>query len=101
MKQWLTLLDAYFSVCLGCDIRAVVPGETRVSASSRREKRELHYADVFPVWCFVTQNRCVVSVQRPLLGAVSRLVSGWGTIGDGNRFRAPAAREPYSVNRSP
>jgi hypothetical protein len=89
MKQWLTLLDAYFSLCLGCDIGAVVPGETRVAASSRREKRELHYADVFPVWCFVTQNRCVVSVQRPLLGAVSDLVSGW----DGPQFRNETAAE--------
>jgi len=89
MEQWLTLLDAYFSVCLGCDIGAVVPGETRIAASSRRERRELHYADVFPVWCFVTQNRCVVSVQRPLLGAVSKLVSGW----DGSQFRNETAAE--------
>ena len=89
MKQWLTLLDAYFSVYLGCDIGAVGPGETRVAASSRREKRELHCADVFPVWCFVTQNRCVVSVQQPLLGAVSKLVSGW----DGPQFRNETAAE--------
>jgi hypothetical protein len=89
MKQWLTLLDVYFSECLGCDIGAVGPGKTRVSASPRRESRELHYADVFPIWCFVTQNRCVVSVQRQLLGAVSKLVSGW----DGPQFRNETAAE--------
>jgi GNAT superfamily N-acetyltransferase len=89
VKQWLTLLDAYFSECLGCDIGTVGPDETRVSASSRRERRELHYADVFPVWCFVTQNRCVVSVQRPLLSAVSRLVSRW----DGPQLRNETAAE--------
>jgi hypothetical protein len=77
MKQWLTLLDAYFSECLGCDIGAVGADEARISSSPRREKRELHYADVFPVWCFVTQNRCAISVQQQLLGAVSSLVSEW------------------------
>jgi len=77
VEQWLTLLDAYFSESLGCNISTVGMDETRVSVSPRREKRELHYADVFPVWCFVTQNRCVVSVQRQLLGPVSRLVSEW------------------------
>ena len=89
MKQWLTLLDAYFSVYLGCDIGAVGPGEKRVAASSRREKRELHYADVFPVWCFVTQNRCVISVHRQLLGPVSKLVSGWAV----PQFRTKTAAE--------
>jgi hypothetical protein len=76
MKQWLTLLDAYFSVCLGCDIGAVVPGETRVSASSRREKRELHYADVFPglsgtVTVFASpesQARCAGNLKPQIWG---------------------------------
>lgn len=77
MKQWLTLLDAYFSVYLGCDIGAVGPDETRVCASSRREKPELHYAEAFPVWCFVTRNRCVLSVHPLLLGAISELVRRW------------------------
>jgi hypothetical protein len=89
MKQWLALLDAYFSVCLGCDIGAVGPGETHVAVSSRRETRELHYADVFPIWCFVTQNRCVVSVHRRLLGTISKLVSGWV----GPQFRGETAAE--------
>jgi hypothetical protein len=94
VKQWLTLLDVYFSVCLGCDIGAVGPDETRISASSRREKRELHYADVFPVWCFVTQNRCVVSAQRQLLGAVSRLVSEWSV----PQFRSETAAERLTAS---
>ena len=89
MKQWLALLDAYFSICLGCDIGTVGPGEIRISESPRRERRELHYADVFPVWCFVAQNRCVVSVQRQLLGAVSRLVSEWSV----PQFRNETAAE--------
>jgi len=89
MEQWLTVLDAYFSVCLGCDISAVGPDETRVSASSRREKRELHYADVFPVWCFFAQNKCIVSVQEQLLGPVSRSVSEWSV----PQFRSKTAAE--------
>ena len=89
MKQWLTLLDAFFSEYLGYDIGSVRPDETRVWTSSRREKRELHYADVFPVWCFVTQNRCVVSVQRQLLGPVSKLVSEWAI----PQFRSETAAE--------
>ena len=89
MEQWLALLDAYFSECLGCDISSVRTGETRVSVSPRREKRELHYADVFPVWCFVTQNRCVISVHRQLLDPVSRLASRWAV----PRFRTKTAAE--------
>jgi hypothetical protein len=71
------LLDAYFSECLGYDISTVGTDDTCVSVSPRRERRELHYADVFPVWCFVTRNRCVISAHRQLLGPVSELVSGW------------------------
>jgi hypothetical protein len=89
MKQWLTLLDAYFSEYLGYDIGSVRPNETHVCTSPRREKRELHYADVFPVWCFVTQNRCVVSVHRQLLSAVSKLVSQWTV----PQFRSETAAE--------
>jgi len=83
------LLDSFFSEYFGCDIGSVRPGETRVCASSRREKRELHYADVFPIWCVVTRNRCIISTHPALSDAVAVLVSGW----DITQFREGSARE--------
>jgi GNAT superfamily N-acetyltransferase len=74
--KWLPLLDSFFSEYLGCDLSKVKAGEVRVCSSSRREKPEPSYADAFPVWCFVTRNRCVVSVHPLLLGAVSRFARG-------------------------
>ncbi len=76
MNESFSLLDSFFSVYLGCDLGSVGPGEVLVCTSVRREKRELHYANAFPVWCFVTRNRCVLSVQPALHDAVSRFVKG-------------------------
>jgi GNAT superfamily N-acetyltransferase len=74
--RWLPALDSFFSGYLGCDIARLEPGETRVCDSPRREKPELHYANAFPVWCFVTHNRAVVSTHPLLLGTVSKLCRG-------------------------
>lgn len=89
----LTVLDRFFSGYVGCDIEKVKPGEKKVCASSRREERELHYADAFPVWAFLTRDRCVVSVHPALLEPMTRLVSGL----DPARFRDPQTVERFAA----
>jgi hypothetical protein len=85
----LSVLDAFFSVYLGCDIGEMAPGETRVVASARRERAELRYTEPFALWMIVAQSRCAVSVRGELMRAVTRIVRPLGI----ERMRDPQAAQ--------
>jgi hypothetical protein len=85
----LSVLDAFFSVYIGCDIGEMGPGETRVVASPRRERAELRYTEPFALWMIVAQSRCAVSVRGELMRRVTRIVRPLGI----ERMRDPQATQ--------
>ncbi len=85
----LSVLDAFFSVYIGCDIGEMAPGETRVVASPRRERAELRYTEPFALWMIVAQSRCAVSVRGELMRRVTRIVRPLGI----ERMRDPQATQ--------
>lgn len=87
LPEPLALLDRYFSAYLDCDIGSLLPGETMVVPSARRERRELCCADVFVVWALVSRRRCAVSVQPGLVDAVAAELQ-------------PAGRDPFAGRRA-
>lgn len=74
MDRHLSVVDAFYSQCLGCDISKIAEGETVIAASERRLRRERSFANVFVVWVVLTKGRCCASVQERLLGPVARLL---------------------------
>jgi hypothetical protein len=74
----MSVLDAFFSVYLGCGIDDMAPGKTRVVASPRRERPELHHTEPFALWMVVAQSRCAVSVRGELMRRVTRIVRPLG-----------------------
>jgi len=89
----LSVLDAFFSVYLGCDIGEMAPGETRVVASARRERAELRYTEPFALWMVVAQSRCVISVRGELMRRVTRIVRPLGI----ERMRDPQAAQQLVI----
>lgn len=75
MLEAIQTLDAFFSICLDCDLSKVSPGRVWVIPSDRREMKELHYSSPFVLWLLTSGNRCVASVQRNLEQVVVRTVS--------------------------
>ena len=92
----LSVLDAFFSVYLGCDIGQMAPGETRVVASARRERAELRYTEPFAMWMIVAQSRCVISVRGELMRRVARIVRPLGI----ERMRDPQATQRLCLKSS-
>ncbi len=93
MDEAIPVLDAFFSEYLGCDIRDIVPGHTCITATPRREQRELHHPDSFALWMLIAQSRCAISVHGPLLRTVSKIAHGLGIEG----FRHPLAVKRFVV----
>jgi len=78
MDTEIPVIDAYFSEYLGCAIGDITPGHTVVTASARRERREPQHADAYALWMVTTQSRCAISVQGPMLRAVSAAARALG-----------------------
>uniref|UniRef100_A0A7C4GCX6 Uncharacterized protein n=1 Tax=candidate division WOR-3 bacterium TaxID=2052148 RepID=A0A7C4GCX6_UNCW3 len=75
MVDPITVLDAFFSGYLECDLSRVTPGRVWVIPSDRREMTELHYSSPFALWLLTSGNRCVASVQRNLEPVITRVVN--------------------------